>query len=76
MAYSVLGRLYGDLGETRLSAKNTAKAYALRDRTSSEENYWISASYEKQVTGDLEKAEKICNLWSEAYPRALAPHGS
>jgi len=75
MAYSVLGRVYGDLGESELSAESSTRAYELRDRASDEERYWIDASYEKQVTGDLEKARQICNLWMQAYPRALAPHG-
>ena len=75
MAYSLLGRVYGDLGESELSAESSAKAYELRDRASDEERYWIAASYEKQVTGNLEKAAQICDSWIQAYPRALAPHG-
>jgi DNA-binding winged helix-turn-helix (wHTH) protein/tetratricopeptide (TPR) repeat protein len=75
MAYSVLGRAYGDIGEAELSAKNSTMAYELRDRASDEERYWISASYDKQVTGNLEKAAQTCDLWKQAYPRALGPHG-
>ena len=75
MAYSLLGRVYGDLGESELSAESSAKAYELRVRASDEERYWIAASYEKQVTGNLEKAAQICDSWIQAYPRALAPHG-
>ena len=75
MAYSLLGRVYGDLGESELSAESSAKADELRDRASDEERYWIAASYEKQVTGNLEKAAQICDSWIQAYPRALAPHG-
>jgi DNA-binding winged helix-turn-helix (wHTH) protein/tetratricopeptide (TPR) repeat protein len=75
MAYSVLGRAYGDIGEGELSAENSTRAYELRDRASDEERYWISASYDKQVTGNLEKAAQTCELWMQAYPRALGPHG-
>jgi len=74
MAYSLLGRLYGDMGESELSAKSTTRAYELRDRASDQERYFISASYDKQVTGNLEKAEQICELWTQAYPRARDPH--
>jgi DNA-binding winged helix-turn-helix (wHTH) protein/tetratricopeptide (TPR) repeat protein len=74
MAYSLLGRVYGDMGESELSAKNSARAYELRDRASDQERYWIFASYDKQITGNLEKAEQTCELWTQAYPRARDPH--
>jgi tetratricopeptide (TPR) repeat protein len=74
MAYAALGRLYGDIGETQLSAENSTKAYELRDRASDKERYWISAAYDMQVTGNMEKAEQTCKAWSEAYPRAVEPH--
>jgi DNA-binding winged helix-turn-helix (wHTH) protein/tetratricopeptide (TPR) repeat protein len=75
MAYAALGRMYGDIGETVLSAESTTKAYELRERASDEEKFFISASYDKQVTGNLEKAQQTCDLWAQAYPRAVEPHG-
>jgi tetratricopeptide (TPR) repeat protein len=75
MAYASLGRVYGDIGESALSAANTSKAYELRQRASDEERFFISASYDTQVTGNLEKAQQTCELWTQAYPRAVAPHG-
>ena len=75
MAYAALGRMYGDIGESALSATNTSKAYELRDRASDQERFFISLTYELQVTGNLEKAEQICDLWVRAYPRASLPHG-
>jgi DNA-binding winged helix-turn-helix (wHTH) protein/predicted Zn-dependent protease len=74
-AYALLGRVYGDIGETVLSAANTRKAYQLRDRASEQEKLFISATYELQVTGNLEKAQQICDFWARAYPRAWLPHG-
>src|SRR4029077_9909365 len=53
MAYALLGRMYGDIGESVLSAENTRKAYQLRDRASDKEKFFISASYDMQVTGNL-----------------------
>jgi tetratricopeptide (TPR) repeat protein len=67
--------MYGDVGETTLSAESTTKAYELRDRASDAERFFITASYDKQVTGNLEKAEQTCELWAQAYPRAFLPHG-
>jgi DNA-binding winged helix-turn-helix (wHTH) protein/tetratricopeptide (TPR) repeat protein len=74
-AYAALGRMYGDIGESVLSAQNTDKAYQLRDHASDQERFFISLTYELQVTGNLEKAQQICDLWVRAYPRASLPHG-
>jgi len=41
-AYAALGRMYGDIGESLLSAVNTSKAYELRDRASDQEKFFIS----------------------------------
>jgi len=56
MAYAALGRMYGDIGESILSAENTSRAYQLRDRVSDYEKFFISASYDLQVTGNVDKA--------------------
>jgi eukaryotic-like serine/threonine-protein kinase len=75
MAYAMLGRVYGSIGENVLSAESTAKAYELRDRASDKEKFFISASYERQVTGNLQKAQQTCELWVQAYARDKSPHG-
>ena len=73
-AYASLGRMYGDIGESALSAHYTSKAYELRDRTSDQEKFFISLTYDLQVTGNLEKAQQTCDLWRHTYPRAWFPH--
>jgi DNA-binding winged helix-turn-helix (wHTH) protein/tetratricopeptide (TPR) repeat protein len=75
MAYAMLGRLYGDIAESGLSAENTAKAWQLRSRASDRERFFIDASYEMQVTGDLEKARRTCEAWEQMYPRDPNAHG-
>jgi predicted Zn-dependent protease len=75
MAYALLGRMYGDIGESALSAESTSKAYQLRDRASDQEKFFITASYDMQVTGNLEKAQQTCELWALTYPRAREAHG-
>jgi eukaryotic-like serine/threonine-protein kinase len=74
MAYASLGRMYGDLGESGLSAENTSKAFQLRNRTSDREKFFITASYNMQVTGNLENAQQTCELWAQTYPREEIPH--
>ena len=74
MAQAALGLVYGHTGESGLAAEHTAKAYALSDRASENEKFFISAYYEGRTTGNQEKAEQVCLAWSRAYPRDVTPH--
>ena len=74
IAFAMLGRMYGDIGESSLAADYTRKAYELRGRASEAEKYFITASFHITVTGNMEKAEQNCELWTQAYPRASIPH--
>jgi tetratricopeptide (TPR) repeat protein len=74
IAYTKLGLAYNDIGEISVSASYFRRAYELRDRTSDAEKYYISAAFEKEVTGNIETAKQICELWIQAYPRAVEPH--
>jgi eukaryotic-like serine/threonine-protein kinase len=74
LAYAMLGRMYGDIGESSIAAEYTRKAYALRDRTSEAEKHFISAHFSIAVTGNMENAEQSCELWIQAYPRSEMPH--
>ena len=74
-AHAYLGRIYGDIGESVLSEESTVKAYQLRGRASDREKFFITASYDLQVTGNLEKAKQTLELWTQTYPREAGPHG-
>jgi tetratricopeptide (TPR) repeat protein len=74
MAYASLGVTYFLSGEPALAAENNSKAYELRDRASDRERFFITANYDLQVTGDLEKALQTCELWVQTYPRELHPY--
>ncbi len=74
LAYAMLGRMYGDIGESGMAADYSRKAYELRDRTSEAEKYFISAHYSIAVSGNMENAEQSCELWIQAYPRSEMPH--
>jgi eukaryotic-like serine/threonine-protein kinase len=73
LAYGMLGRMYGDVGEPNTAAHYTQIAYDLRDRASEPERYFLSSSFHLLVTGNLEKALQSCELWDEAYPRNEKP---
>ncbi|MBV9341776.1 MAG: winged helix-turn-helix domain-containing protein, partial [Acidobacteria bacterium] len=75
MAYALLGHVYGEAGESDLSAQATSKAYQLRDRASDQEKFFITLSYQLRVTGNLEQALQTCDVWARTYPRDMRPHG-
>jgi serine/threonine protein kinase/tetratricopeptide (TPR) repeat protein len=74
MAHVLLGRMYGEMGESAQSAGSIVRAYQLRDRVSDRERFLISAQYEREITGNLAKAHELCELWAQAYPREAFPH--
>jgi tetratricopeptide (TPR) repeat protein len=74
MAHARLGLSYSGLGESELSAESTRKAWLLRDRVSDRERFYIDFTYDRQVTGNLEKAYQTLELWFQTYPRAEQPN--
>ena len=74
MAYADLGLSYSGMGESVLSAESTTKAWQLRDRVSDRERFFIDFTYDRQVTGNLEKAYQTLELWFQTYPRGENPN--
>ena len=74
IAHAHLGLAYSSAGESDLSAASISKAYQLRDRASDREKLFITAAYDMEVTGNLEKAQQTCELWAQTYPREMIPH--
>src|SRR4029077_12332294 len=73
MAYANLGLSYSGVGESVLSAQNTTRAWQLRDRVSDRERFFIDFTYDRQVTGNLERACQTLELWLQTYPRSDKP---
>jgi len=73
MAYANLGLNYSVIGESVLSAESTTKAWQLRNRTSEREKFFIDFLYDRQVTGNLEKAYQTLESWYQTYPRGGEP---
>jgi len=69
MAYASMGTSYHNLGEASLSVENTKKAYELREHVSEWERFYIESHFHQFVTGDLEKARQVYELWAQTYPR-------
>ncbi len=73
MAYASLGTSYNNLGEKKQAAVTTTEAYELRGHVSEPERFYIESHYYHFVTGDLERARKIYELWTQTYPRESVP---
>lgn len=68
MAYAELATAC-PLDKADLAVESMKKAYALRERVSERERFYISSHYNLFVTGDVVEADKINQLWAQAYPR-------
>jgi serine/threonine protein kinase/Tfp pilus assembly protein PilF len=73
MAYAHLGTSYSNISEATLCSENTRKAYELRQRVSELEKLYIDSHYYNFVTGELEKATQVYQIWQQTYPRDMTP---
>src|ERR1051326_7445576 len=73
MAWANLSIEYSNIGASVLSVESTTKARQLRDRASDREKFFIDFLYDRQVTGNLEKAYQSLELWLQTYPRGDEP---
>src|SRR5207248_553870 len=71
--HASLGLNYAVIGESVLAAKSTTRAWQLRDRVSDREKFFIDFTYDRHVTGNLERAYQTLELWAQAYPRGEEP---
>ncbi|HLK67469.1 MAG TPA: winged helix-turn-helix domain-containing protein [Bryobacteraceae bacterium] len=76
MAYARLGTCYFNGGQAARAAEDLQKAYDLRERVSEREKFYIAAHHADIVTGDLEAARKVYELWAQIYPRDDVPLGN
>jgi eukaryotic-like serine/threonine-protein kinase len=73
VAYAHLGLVYSNIGESVLSAESSTKGWQLRDRVSDRERFFIDFNYDRQATGNLEKAFQTLESWARTYPREANP---
>ena len=74
MAHAMLGLTYSSGGESVLSAQSTTRAWQLRDRVSDRERFFIDFTYDRQVTGNLDRAYQTLESWLQTYPRGEQPN--
>ncbi len=74
LPYTGIAAVCINLNEAGRAAENAEKAYALRKKVSERERFSIEAFYYLFVTGELEKAEQVYELWQQTYPRDDSPY--
>jgi tetratricopeptide (TPR) repeat protein len=75
LAHASLGVCYSGTGQRQLSLQSATRAYELRQRATDRERFFIEYAYDRDVTGDLEKAFQGVTVWTQTYPRDLDAHG-
>jgi serine/threonine protein kinase/tetratricopeptide (TPR) repeat protein len=73
-AYAHLGMAYFNTGKTELAAQATHTAYELRERASDLEKLFITYTYDRHATGNLERALETLELWAQTSPQDFMPH--
>ena len=71
--YATISSIYCNLNEESRAAEFGRKAYELREKTSELERFGIETNYYECVTGELDKAMQVMELWRQNYPRGLDP---
>jgi len=74
MGYLWLGYDYANLSEVGRASEYFTRAFQLRGHASELEKLAITASYYRNVTGELDKAAQISQEWIESYPRDADPY--
>ena len=75
VAHARLGTAYSTGGELVLGIQHTTRAFELRERATDDEKFFITATYHRQVTGNLEQALQAFDLWAQTYPRTFNSYG-
>ena len=74
VAYNYMAVSYANLNALDRAAESARKAYALRDKVSEWERFFIEANYYMYATGELEKAAQVFELWQQSYPNYDSPY--
>jgi len=73
MAHAVLAAVYSNLDDAAMASEHAKQAFALRDRVTERERFYVDSSYYSMATGELEKELEVYEQWRLAYPRDPSP---
>jgi tetratricopeptide (TPR) repeat protein len=75
LAHARLSTLHANIGDPVRSLEHATRAYALKDRVSERERFYITARYQNEM-GDLEGLEPTLRLWAATFPHMAAPRNN
>jgi DNA-binding winged helix-turn-helix (wHTH) protein/tetratricopeptide (TPR) repeat protein len=73
LAWARLGIGSANVGRPEEAWPAISRAYALVDRVSPPERFYISAHYQRNVAGDIDAALETYRAWRRLYPGSLVP---
>ncbi len=76
MAYARIAVFYGNQARLELATQYVEKAFALRERVSEREKFYISEKYYNYVTGEIDKSTEVQKTWASQYPNDYVPHNN
>ena len=69
MAQALMSGVLANTGETAAAPEYSKRAFALRDRVSERERFFISWRYYMDAVQDWDHALELAGLWAKTYPR-------
>jgi serine/threonine protein kinase/tetratricopeptide (TPR) repeat protein len=73
LAYATLGVANGNNSESKAAEENLKRAFALKDRATEPERFYIQAHYYGEVTGEIDQEIATYEAWRRVYPRDSVP---
>ena len=73
LAHARLGTVLVNLREWDEGIEQKSTAFGMRDRVSEKENFYITAHYHADVTGQVDKQIEAYEIWKATYPRDFIP---
>jgi DNA-binding winged helix-turn-helix (wHTH) protein/tetratricopeptide (TPR) repeat protein len=74
LAYASLALIDANSGQTGPAVEAARRAYELRNRASDRERFFTEVTYDRIVSGNLERARQTCISWAQTYPRDPEAH--
>jgi serine/threonine protein kinase/tetratricopeptide (TPR) repeat protein len=71
LALALLSGVYANTSQTALAPDLSRRAFALRDRVSERERFFISWRYYRDSTQAWDKALELAQSWTSTYPREV-----
>jgi Flp pilus assembly protein TadD len=76
LAWAQLAAVHTNLRNLPEMRRASQQAYALRDRVTERERFYIDSRYQQSVLGDIEASIRVYEQWAQVYPRDFVPRNN